>query len=68
MSFYNPLPVNKLMGLFNLEEKDFVTSDYCTECDGDGVDKVDGGQCFSCEELHAQELRADRLMDEAKGN
>jgi hypothetical protein len=50
------------------ECEDFITSDYCTECNGDGISLDDGEQCFSCEELHTQELRADRLMDEAKGN
>jgi hypothetical protein len=59
--------------------EDFITSDYCTECEGRGWHEIEAEetrilttfkkeQCFSCEELHAQELRADRLMDEAKGN
>lgn len=66
------------------DEKDFLKSDYCQECEGEGrifvglksvfnpktmdfydVDVFE--QCESCEELHAKELRADRLMDEWKG-
>lgn len=52
---------------------DFIKSDFCTECDGVGyvTHQFEGiifEQCESCEELHRQELRADRMMDEAKGN
>ena len=47
---------------------DFITSDYCTECDGDGISKDDGEQCLECERLHRAELKADRLIDEMKGN
>lgn len=52
------------------DDEDFVRSDYCTECEGVGFvfeeDKKE--QCAECEHLHEQELRADRMMDEAKGN
>ena len=48
------------------DEKDFIESDYCTECDGSG--EVDGEQCMECERLHAIEIRADRLEDEWKGD
>jgi hypothetical protein len=47
---------------------DFIKSDYCPECDGDGVSVDDGEQCLSCEDLHRAEIRADIMMDEAKGN
>lgn len=47
---------------------DYVKSDYCTECDGDGVSHDDGRQCLSCETLSRVEARADRLLDEMKGN
>lgn len=57
---------------------DFLTSDYCQECGGIGYythftqlfDDVQSEreQCESCEELHRQELLADRLEDEMKGN
>jgi len=46
---------------------DFIKSDYCRECDGDGTSE-ENEQCESCEELHQQELRADRMHDEMKGN
>lgn len=56
--------------------KDFISSDFCTDCGGIGYFHLpshpesipEKEQCFSCEELHEQELRADRLHDEAKGN
>ena len=56
--------------------KDFIKSDYCTACDGRGfrIEKTSHGlpneleQCESCEELHQQEIKADRLEDEIKGN
>jgi len=44
---------------------DFITSDYCTECEGCG--EVENEQCAECEYLHQQELRADRMHDEMKG-
>lgn len=42
---------------------DFIKSDYCEECDGDGVSIDDGEQCFECERLHQLELRADRIQE-----
>ena len=47
----------------NTQEK-FIVSDYCGDCNGDGISVDDGGQCETCEELHQQELRADRMQDE----
>jgi hypothetical protein len=56
---------------------DYIKSDYCTECDGEGFVYLihenpsadnDKEQCAECEELHQQELYADRLHDEMKGN
>lgn len=54
---------------------DFIKSDYCTECDGEGFVWLrheqgdnDKDQCFECERLHTLEVRADRLHDEAKGH
>jgi hypothetical protein len=46
--------------------EDYITSTYCLECNGDGISLDDGEQCLSCEELHQQELRADRMMDAIK--
>lgn len=42
---------------------DFIKSDYCQECDGDGMSPEDNEQCQECERLHRLELRADRLQD-----
>lgn len=52
------------------EDQDFVKSDYCRECNGDGRQQFGDEiiQCESCEELHKAEVRADRMHDEAKGN
>lgn len=57
----------------NIKDFDFVSSEYCTECGGEGylvVNAREGeiDQCESCEELHRQELIADRMQDQAKGN
>lgn len=62
------------------EDFDFIKSDHCTECEGKGFETVRGyasnkidyidynEQCEECERLHKLELRADRMIDEAKGN
>lgn len=42
---------------------DFIKSDYCQECDGDGMSPDDNEQCPECERLHRLELRADQLQD-----
>lgn len=42
---------------------DFIKSDYCQECDGDGMSPDDNEQCMECERLHKLEVRADRLQD-----
>ena len=71
MSFYNPLPTSRLLKLFNLkDESDFLRSDYCDECGGNGylIEEGKEEQCLNCEEIHNQEVRADRLHDEMKGN
>lgn len=61
---------------------DFIKSDYCTECEGEGFIvysyvtplfdgaqmETDHEQCPECEFLHQQEVRADRMHDEMKGN
>lgn len=57
---------------------DFITSDYCPECDGCGYVtyttplfddvQIEKEQCAECEYLHKQEIKADRLYDEMKGN
>lgn len=57
---------------------DFIKSDFCHECDGAGYVtyktllfddvQIEKEQCESCEELHKQEIRADRMHDEMKGN
>jgi hypothetical protein len=54
---------------------DFIRSEYCYECDGLGylvVKRNDHSeefeQCYECEELLQQELRADILHDILKGN
>lgn len=60
----NLLNADKIMELMGIDE-DFLKSDYCTDCNGDGK-ADDGTQCQSCEELHEQELRADRMMDSWK--
>lgn len=51
------------------KENEFIKSEFCTECGGTG-ESVDepGEQCFSCEDLHKAEIRADRMHDEMKGN
>jgi hypothetical protein len=60
-----------------MEDNDWLKSDHCAVCGGIGfivkpfgktgvLDYED--QCESCEELHYQEVRADRLQDEWKGN
>lgn len=64
-------------------KEEFISSVYCTACDGSGETVIDHrawisggnvyeedvmGQCLNCEELHQQELKADRLHDEMKGN
>lgn len=52
---------------------DFIKSDYCTECGGEGfiwlyhenpLADSEKEQCESCEELHQAEVRADRMQDE----
>jgi methionyl-tRNA synthetase len=60
---------------------DYLSSAYCTECGGIGyrIEKTwtcpstgakheDLEQCEACEDLHRMEVRADRMMDELKGN
>lgn len=56
---------------------DFIKSDFCNECGGDGyywrhhenpLADSEKEQCEECERLHQLEIRADRLQDEAKGN
>lgn len=54
-------------------DEDFIKSDHCRDCGGEGFFYLPNGlqekeQCYTCEELHAAEVRADRMMDEAKGN
>lgn len=78
MSFYNPLPTSKLLKLFSQnDESDFLRSDYCDECGGSGYTWLihenpmadnEKEQCPQCESIHNQEVRADRLHDEMKGN
>lgn len=46
----------------------FIKSDYCQECDGDGMSPDDNGQCLECERLHDLEVRADIRHDIDKGN
>jgi hypothetical protein len=58
------------------KERDFVTSDFCGDCGGIGYfnlpshpeSKNEPEQCPECERLHDLEVRADRRMDEMKGN
>jgi hypothetical protein len=60
----------------NLEDCDFIKSDYCTECCGDGYFEYaykDTGlpffeQCEFCEDLHLAEVRADIRHDMMKGD
>lgn len=57
----------------HLSNNDWIKSDYCQECGGEGFVVVNHkeneiDQCEECERLHALELRADRLQDEMKGN
>jgi RecJ-like exonuclease len=84
VKFYDPEEARKLG--FDAEEPadpaptehDWIKSDHCQECDGEGhythwtqvFDdyESDKEQCPECERLHALELRADRMMDEAKGD
>lgn len=61
---------------------DFIKSEYCTECGGEGFItysyitplfddtqlETDHEQCPECEHLHRQEVLADRLEDEMRGN
>lgn len=57
---------------------DYIKSDYCEECGGVGYYthkvglfddyQLEKEQCEVCEELHRQEILADRLEDEMKGN
>lgn len=58
---------------------DWIVSDHCTECDGEGFIRFishDTGeyreyevdQCPECERLHELEVRADIAQDKAKGN
>jgi hypothetical protein len=58
---------------------DYIKSEFCLECGGEGFVKFishqteeyaeyETGQCAECEELHKQEIRADRMHDLAKGN
>lgn len=49
-------------------ETHYIMSDFCHECDGDGIDKFDGEQCQECERLHKEEVRADMMHDLLKGN
>lgn len=56
---------------------DWIKSDYCNECGGDGYyqrlthdtgeyQEHEKEQCEECERLHLLEIRADRRMDEIK--
>jgi hypothetical protein len=58
---------------------DYIKSEFCTECDGEGFIKFishqteehveyETDQCAECEELHKQEVYVDRMCDIAKGN
>lgn len=57
---------------------DWVKSDYCTECGGEGFYthstplfddvQIEEEQCPECERLHELEVRADIAQDVAKGN
>ena len=61
---------------------DWIKSEHCTECEGRGCTtytyvtplfdgaqlETDEEQCPECEYLHQQEVLADRLEDEMKGN
>lgn len=60
---------------------DYLRSDYCTVCDGNGyrIEKtascpatgnliIEYEQCEECEELHEQERRSDLQHDIDKGN
>ena len=58
---------------------DYLKSDNCEDCGGEGFRyyithqteeyvEHETDQCAECEELHKQEVRADRLHDEMKGN
>lgn len=74
-------PIQPIDEFEEFEEYEFLKSDYCTECGGGGyrTEKTwtcpltgfaqrELEQCESCEELHDQEVRADRMHDEMKGN
>lgn len=62
------------------EEQDFLKSDYCGECGGEGFIKFATSpkdssfteyeieQCEECERLHRAESYADLMHDMAKGN
>lgn len=49
---------------------DWLKSDYCTECDGNGyvIEEENEEQCAECEHLHRMEVRADIQHDIDKGN
>lgn len=54
---------------------DWIKSDYCTTCDGEGYVWVhdhfsdsEKEQCAKCEHLHRMEVRADIQHDIEKGN
>lgn len=56
---------------------DFIKSDYCQECGGDGytwshhenpAGDSEKKQCELCKELHQSELRFEILIDSMKGN
>lgn len=49
---------------------DFLKSDYCQECSGEGYVEYNDEpeQCEECERLHRLELRADKMQDIMKGH
>lgn len=61
-------------GLMQIEDASFIHSVFCRECEGGFVTEKEfkgkyiyvRHQCESCLECHQDEIRADRMMDEAK--
>lgn len=69
MNFKNMIlsSINKTHAEFGYPKIDFgnqfLKSDFCTECNGDGISIDNGEQCLSCEEWHYREVQADIMLD-----
>lgn len=66
MEYVHPEFQKIMSGFVHNYTSNYSKSDYCRECNGDGISPDDGEQCFECERLISLEATADRMFEESR--